>query len=572
MPRTALQDPPHIRHTRVRHLAAITVMLALSVTTLTVGMWVLSGASGHPEVVNTAGRQRAWSQRIALQASLLGRADMDQERVAAELRLALESMSASNDALSKTASSGPLFDTYHGPSEQLRARVERFVARADALLPREAGQPVDPQAQDAIALEASDLLPHLDRAVALHEATAEANIRSAQQGLVALFVLSALAISLLWRMVFRPVTRQLRKEHSLMVQAEAERLGEQDAHAFNRRLNAAFEMVTNEDELLGVVNRAMDELGPPLPLEMLLTDKSHANFNRRAVHPTAPLMPCAVEQPWQCIALRRGRTSHFPSGAALDACPRLEGSACGALCVPITFMGETLGVMHTSLPENGAVNSAYQRRVEELAAAGAARMSAIRSFEQVQLQATTDPLTGLLNRRSLEQEVRKLVLQGAPFAVAIADLDHFKHLNDAHGHEAGDRALQTFSKACRDVLRERDLVSRFGGEEFVMVFAELDAAGAGRVLERLRIHLAKVVAGNDTPTFTASFGVSDTRVGLDLSMLIQVADAALLRAKDQGRDRILVADMGNPDACAEPDEDDLVSESVRVLPRAAVSG
>ena len=89
-------------------------------------------------------------------------------------------------------------------------------------------------------------------------------------------------------------------------------------------------------------------------------------------------------------------------------------------------------------------------------------------------------------------------------------------------------------------------------EEFVIVFADADAETAVRVIDRVRIHLANVVSGTDTPTFTASYGISDTRIGRDLTMLIQVADAALLRAKDRGRDRALVADMGKSSARLEP--------------------
>ena len=243
-----------------------------------------------------------------------------------------------------------------------------------------------------------------------------------------------------------------------------------------------------------------------------------------------------------------GRTSHFGSSGDLDACPHLVADAGqatdGALCVPVSFMGHAIGVVHATLnPDNPPSDDAVAG-LEQVASAIATRISTIRTLHKVQLQATTDPLTGLLNRRALEEGVRRLVDAEREYAVGIADLDHFKRLNDTFGHEAGDRALVTFAKTCQDTIRATDLISRFGGEEFVFVFADATAEIAARRLEELRTKLAQVVAGSDTPTFTASFGVSDSRLGSGLELLIQVADAALLRAKDAGRDRVIVADMG----------------------------
>jgi diguanylate cyclase (GGDEF)-like protein len=395
------------------------------------------------------------------------------------------------------------------------------------------------------AAAAADLLPRLDAAVGLHETAASAHLRGMGQVLGVLLAVTLLTLGGIWAFVFLPVEQQLRREHRRLIRAEAMQADEGDRQRLVHRLNNALEMCDREEDVLATVVRAVDHLGPPLPLTLLLADASNAHLRIGATHPQAGPAACAVEMPWQCTAIRRGRTSYFASSTDLDTCPKLrEGESCGALCTPVSFMGETLGVLHTRLEAGQPATPAWMERQEHLAGATAARLSGLRAFSKVQLQATTDPLTGLLNRRALEEEVRSLASSGKPFALAMADLDHFKRLNDTHGHDAGDRALTTFAKVCTDTLRDGDRVARFGGEEFVLVFRDAEADAAARVLERLRRRLAEVVAGGDTPTFTASFGVADSRVGSDLAVLTQIADAALLRAKEEGRDRVLVADMG----------------------------
>src|SRR5581483_9530781 len=126
----------------------------------------------------------------------------------------------------------------------------------------------------------------------------------------------------------------------------------------------------------------------------------------------------------------------------------------------------------------------------------------------------------------LENEIRVLMRQKTTFALAIADLDSFKQLNDTHGHEAGDRSLRIFAQLVRRVLRDVDLIGRWGGEEFVIVMPGTDAGAAVGVLERVRTRLVGDADGTH-PAFTASFGV---------------ADSTLYVSKKSGRDRVTIAD------------------------------
>ena len=135
------------------------------------------------------------------------------------------------------------------------------------------------------------------------------------------------------------------------------------------------------------------------------------------------------------------------------------------------------------------------------------------------------------------------------FALALGDLDHFKNLNDTHGHEAGDRALRVFARVLRETMRDHDLVARYGGEEFAFVLPGLDEERAASVLDRVRVALA--AACNGGPVFTASFGVTDSTRAASVDELLRIADDGLYKSKDSGRDRITVGDPsagreGNP--------------------------
>jgi len=164
-----------------------------------------------------------------------------------------------------------------------------------------------------------------------------------------------------------------------------------------------------------------------------------------------------------------------------------------------------------------------------------------------------DKLTGLYNRGRLDsylmEEFATALRSGKPLSVIIADVDHFKRVNDTLGHQAGDRVLVTVAQALGGRLRPRDLVARYGGEEFVLVLPETDAAGALVVAERIRqkIEAARTpVEGAAPVAVTLSFGCA-TIPGHQLSTsaeLLAAADRALYAAKRAGRNRVMVADDG----------------------------
>jgi diguanylate cyclase (GGDEF)-like protein len=214
-------------------------------------------------------------------------------------------------------------------------------------------------------------------------------------------------------------------------------------------------------------------------------------------------------------------------------------------------MGRAAGVLHMIDEPNHVPDANDLEMLESLARLTGAQLGMLRAMEQTTRQAATDALTGLANRRTLEDTVRKHFERDEDFALAVADLDHFKDLNDTHGHEVGDRALRLFARTMRDAVRPNDLVSRYGGEEFVLVLAGAGIVDAVHALERIRRKLTERLASGTTPEFTASFGIAHSTDAGTFDELFSLADQALLAAKRAGRDRIAIADE---DPMLEPDE------------------
>ncbi|MBM3678098.1 MAG: GGDEF domain-containing protein [Actinobacteria bacterium] len=156
-------------------------------------------------------------------------------------------------------------------------------------------------------------------------------------------------------------------------------------------------------------------------------------------------------------------------------------------------------------------------------------------------RSSSDALTGLLNRNGLEDELRRLAKAGEPFSLALADVDNLREINESHGIEGGDNALVMFATVLRSTLRGADLLARFGGEEFALVFPGADADDAAKFLERIQFALGGALATGEAPHFTVSYGVADTLRSNGVEGALGDAEAALLLAKASGRNRIVVA-------------------------------
>jgi diguanylate cyclase (GGDEF)-like protein len=179
------------------------------------------------------------------------------------------------------------------------------------------------------------------------------------------------------------------------------------------------------------------------------------------------------------------------------------------------------------------------------------------AVQRIQILATRDDLTGLYNRRHmmdvLAQHQKRLSRTGHHrFCLAILDIDHFKRINDTHGHGVGDEVLRGFAQVAESVLRETDVLARWGGEEFLVLLNDTHPAQANIGLERLRELLSKTLLVPNLPDLKPTFSAGLTAYELSepLHTCIERADQALYRAKGKGRNRTEAATM--PEAVAEP--------------------
>ena len=172
----------------------------------------------------------------------------------------------------------------------------------------------------------------------------------------------------------------------------------------------------------------------------------------------------------------------------------------------------------------------------------------IESREKLRFQATHDELTGILNRRALlekmQQEVNRVHLDGGKTGILMLDLDHFKKINDTHGHLIGDEVMKEVARRIRQVARSYDMIGRYGGEEFLVVLPNCDKNQSLVTAERIRLSISDlpIQAGDIVINVTASVGVATTETGRTRSNeLLALADAAMYEAKRAGRNRVAAA-------------------------------
>jgi diguanylate cyclase (GGDEF)-like protein/PAS domain S-box-containing protein len=264
--------------------------------------------------------------------------------------------------------------------------------------------------------------------------------------------------------------------------------------------------------------------------------------------------------PDDCWALRRGRLHWAQAERQGLRCQHLNHSVAGdSLCVPMMAQGKALGVLHlycSAYPSRNLSEEMQRWRLESqqrlamnVAENIALAIANLRLRETLRAQSIRDPLTALFNRRymeeSLEREMHRAVRKQRPLGVIMLDLDHFKQFNDTFGHEAGNALLRAVGDLLQTHTRKDDIACRYGGEEFMVILPEATLDVARQRAETLReavSHLSVQHGGKLLGTITVSLGVAAfPEHGEAAEDIVQAADTALYRAKDEGRNCVVVA-------------------------------
>lgn len=325
-------------------------------------------------------------------------------------------------------------------------------------------------------------------------------------------------------------------------------------------LSEVLQICTSVEEAYGVIVRFARRLFPG-DSGMLGVRRT----NQRSIEPVVVWgkLPMNVHDftSEECWALRLGRVHVVDDPLTDIACAHVH-SIVGqsSICVPLMAQGETLGVLHLQIAPpvagreaglNRRTNEAKQHLAVALAKQVALALSNVRLRVTLRQQSIRDPLTGLFNRRyldeTLERELRRADRADHPVGVVMLDIDRFKQFNDTYGHDGGDTLLHSVAEFLQLETRGEDIVCRYGGEEFVLILPGASLEDTHRRAEQVRTSVKQMQvqhAGQTLGSVTVSLGVAIFPIhGATGDEVLKAADSALYRAKAGGRDQVVFAEM-----------------------------
>lgn len=315
------------------------------------------------------------------------------------------------------------------------------------------------------------------------------------------------------------------------------------------RYGSMLQSCVDPDEALQLTVRLLSTLRPGTAGTLYRMRNSQDHAEAAAQWGGHRAASAASMQPESCWALRRDQP-HLSPDAAHSRCPHVSGvehAGVATACIPLSAQGTQLGLLYLSDDDGG-----FLSRIDIIEAAAEQLSMALSNLslrERLRLQSIRDPLTGLFNRRYLEEsaarEIARCERRDCPLSLMMLDIDHFKAFNDVHGHAGGDALLARFGKLLAEHSRGEDIACRYGDEEFTLILPEAPAeaamqrAGAIRsAVEAMRVqHM-----GRELPQVTVSIGVATFPAnGNTPEALMRAADEALYRAKHEGRNRVVPA-------------------------------
>lgn len=305
-----------------------------------------------------------------------------------------------------------------------------------------------------------------------------------------------------------------------------------------------------EDKLIHHMVKALQEHFQPELLAVLTIDKTKNVFDTTHMSPPIPLnkliKPEVIADPSLCQVIRTGREiivgnidKDIPCECIIH---KIEGG--GYACLPLITGGAIAGMVLIGKRDKGYwYNEEIRKLLLVYVGLTASALQRVRLIDITRRAAITDSLTGAYNRRFFDEMLKKQIAlakrRNEPLGLILADLDHFKNINDTYGHIAGDQALQQIASIMKNSIRSSDILSRYGGEEFVIIMPSIDISNAIKKAEGLRRHIEsfqfQIGSAGQPPQITISIGVSSfPDHGTEYETLIAAADLALYKAKKEG--------------------------------------
>ncbi|HLG52734.1 MAG TPA: diguanylate cyclase [Steroidobacteraceae bacterium] len=358
---------------------------------------------------------------------------------------------------------------------------------------------------------------------------------------------------------------ELQNAHDRLEQRVKERTAELEQR--NREatllteMGSLFQACATADEAYRIVAHFARQMFPGPAGALFVRSPSRTDLEALVTWGDWPATPGAqVFAAADCWALRRGRLHVAIHPATGIVCRHETSPAAGHLCVPMAAQGEALGVLYLQLPSSADGNNpspapALERLALAMAEHVGLALSNLQLRETLRSQSIRDPITGLFNRRymeeTLERELRRAARAQNSLSIIMMDLDHFKHFNDMFGHDAGDAVLRELGAFLMSQVRGSDIACRYGGEEFTLILPETSQDVACQRAETTRAGVKQLAVhhrGQSLGSLSLSLGVAVfPEHGLNGDVLLRHADQALYQAKLDGRDRDTVADAVDKD-------------------------
>jgi diguanylate cyclase (GGDEF)-like protein len=302
-------------------------------------------------------------------------------------------------------------------------------------------------------------------------------------------------------------------------------------------------------DLTQVLQRFVPEVAPHLAGRLYLLDRERS-LVVEACHWLDPSAAQAEFPAQACWALRRGTMHHAGAGCVDVPCDHLCATAVEieTLCLPLIGQHGALGLLTFERRPGREGRELPDIYLTMLAENVSLALDNLQLREALRALAMADPLTTLANRRQLDSELERQLADAErrdePIACAMVDIDHFKRFNDDHGHAAGDVVLRAVAVELKRSVRDGSLVYRYGGEEFLVLLPGVDPTQAIPRAEEIRSRIGALAVRHEGDTIgpvTVSVGIACAPDHCSWTRLVKTADDALLQAKREGRDRVVIA-------------------------------